>query len=71
MASVPVDIQAQDKTLEFPDMLKGHAAKPSVVAIQETNLDAIKRATVFTPSTKEGPCNPCIRSLMCVLGVLV
>ena len=40
---VTVNIQGQDNVFTFLSVLKGRASKPSVVAFQETDLDAIKR----------------------------
>lgn len=42
-----INIQGQDNTFAFLDVLKGLAPKPCLVAMQETNLDAVKRATVL------------------------
>ena len=42
-----VNIQGQDNMFTFLSVLKGRTSRPSVVAFQETNLDAIKRGQVL------------------------
>eukprot|EP00438_Fugacium_kawagutii_P020171 Skav220547 [mRNA] locus=scaffold761:64316:68135:- [translate_table: standard] len=47
LGCVTVNIQGQDNMFTFLSILTGLSSKPSVVAVQETNLDAIKRAQVL------------------------
>ena len=47
ISCVSVNIQGQDNTFSFLEVLKERKSRPHLVALQETNLDVVKRGVVI------------------------